>query len=122
MRRYLLTFAFLAMMGVPAQSACNFKPSSIQNGFLNGTDLSVLTNQEMNNYVVGFVNGFLMAPLLGIDDACVREITTKCIVNRTNFQLSAILRKWLQDNPREWHNSANNLTYRALIGACMFPS
>lgn len=43
---------------------------------------------------------------------------TDCVRNRPPQQLTAILRKYLNDNPRDWNAPAGWLAWRALFLPC----
>src|SRR5918993_5240109 len=88
---------------VDAQSACERTgPVEVSNGFLSAQELVAMTDASLTYYVMGFVNGFAMSPVVKAPERCVSELM-ECLDGKTNQQLAAMLRKHLTEHPEEWH-------------------
>ncbi len=83
-----------------------------------GLDLVRMSDAGLRAYALGFVNGFLIGPLLGMAPPCYRA-AFQCLTGRSDVQLAAILRKFLADNPERWHEGAHTLSYGAILAPCL---
>lgn len=92
-------------------------PVSLQKGFLTGEDFLKLSEAEKTSYSMGIVDGYLSAPIFGAKPKYVNWVST-CIKGKTNTQVTAILVKYLQDNPGRWENSVQFLMFEALKKGC----
>lgn len=118
MRRIvLLLILLLASTYVYADNDVVKGPVSIQKGFLTGEDFLKLSETDKASYSMGIIDGYLSAPIFGADGKYLSWIST-CVQGKTNTQLSAILVKYLQDNPGRWENSVQFLMFEALKKSC----
>jgi hypothetical protein len=87
---------------------------SIPNGFLTGRDFLDLSEQEKNGYVMGFVNGLTVAPLLGADPARF-HLVEELMLNKevTNLDYIAILNEYIANRPGNLDRGLNILSYEA---------
>ena len=95
-----------------------FKGSvSVAKGFLTGEEFLKLSDTEKVSYSMGIIDGYLSSPIFGADAKYINWIST-CTKSKTNTQLSAILNKYLEDNPGRWEKSTQFLMFEALRKAC----
>jgi len=85
----------------------------IHNGFGTGQDYVKLSEPQKLVYVMGAINGMIIAPLFGAPKDKMGWLESY-IENMTDEQVAAILSKYLQDNPGRWHDGLNILMYQAL--------
>ncbi|PSC03812.1 hypothetical protein SLNSH_17025 [Alsobacter soli] len=100
-----------------AADSCETGPRLIRNGFFKGEDLTQMSEQILLAHVMGFVNGVAMAPFMNAPHACTEQFHA-CIEGRTNSQLVAQLRKYLQDHPERWHEDAHHVLWSAIFAPC----
>lgn len=84
--------------------------------FVNGEAFLRLSEGAKVYYVMGVIDGFIGAPF-GSDEKRV-EVFGQCIRQRTNTQISAILEKYLRDNPDQWHIPVPYIISMALEKVC----
>ena len=121
MRRFVLSAAFAACASSAALASCPFSDGGdirIVGGILKGTDLMNYSDGSLLQYSIGFMNGMSMAAMLGGAPSCVAKFSKDCFQGRTAGQISAIIRKYLKDNPEQWHLGANALSWRAITATC----
>ena len=86
-------------------------------GFKTGTDCVRLSDNEIEAYMVGVTDGLLVSPVVGASESCILHYH-KCMQGMTNYQLGAVLRKWLKENPERWHQGCNIASWRAIHEMC----
>lgn len=91
-------------------------PVIVTSGFGTGNDYMAMSVREKYAYVMGAINGMLMAPVFGAPEKNTKWFTDY-IKGMTNKQVVAILTKFLDDNPGRWHEPLNLLTYDAMQDA-----
>lgn len=89
----------------------------IKLGFLTGNSYLSLDEGEKRSYAIGIVDGIFLAPFFGSQKSKLRWIES-CIVGMTDYQVAAIVEKFLRDNPGRWHEPMHALAYLALKDAC----
>ena len=89
----------------------------LKSGFLSGEMFRNLPEASKRFYVQGLVDGVLSSPLLGAPKSRTLWLET-CLEDRTDTQVSAMLVKYLNDNPEYWHMTANMCFYNAMVKAC----
>lgn len=92
-------------------------PVSVYKGFINGEDFLKLSFTEKSSYCMGIIDGYLASPMFGANTKYTRWISS-CAKGKTNTQISAILEKYLKDNPGRWEKSVQFLMFEALKKAC----
>ncbi len=112
----LLTLLFLAAP-LHADSDVFKGPVSVQQGFLSGEDFLKLSESDKAAYSMGIIDGYLSATIFGADAKYLSWISN-CIKGKTNTQISAMLVKYLQDNPGRWEKSVQFLMFEALTQGC----
>jgi hypothetical protein len=93
---------------------------SVSSGFLKGKDYLDFTTEEKRAYAMGVMNGMLVAPLLGAPEEKVAWLE-KCTTEMTDEQIAAIITKYLNDHPGDWHRQMNVLSLNAMIATCPHP-
>jgi hypothetical protein len=99
------------------QTSCATAPVAVHDGFQTAQELKALSDSQLQAYIRGFTNGMMVATLAGASEASVDRLT-KCVRDRNDQQLAAILRKYLSEHPEEWHWRANIVSWRALFLPC----
>jgi len=118
MRRFVwLLILLIASTNVCADNDVVKGSVSIQKGFLTGEDFLKLSETDKVSYRMGIIDGYLSAPIFGANAKYVSWIST-CVQGKTNTQLSAILVKYLQNNPGRWEKSVQFLMFEALKKSC----
>lgn len=89
----------------------------IHGGFMTGNAYMSLSSNARHVYVMGVIDGMFFAPALGAPktetqwiDGCASQMESK--------QVQAIVDKWTQDNPGQWHNPMHALVHNAMKAAC----
>jgi hypothetical protein len=85
----------------------------INEGFTNGEEYLDLPEHAQIGYAMGIIDGYLGAPLFNGDDAFISDIPA-CMSGKTNKQIAAIVRVYLQENPRVWDVQMNILMLKIL--------
>lgn len=89
----------------------------IQEGFLSGEEFLALSSNAKVYYVTGAVDGMLLAPFFfGAPDS--DRWLVQCVKGKSNSQLSAVLEKFLKDNPERWHDSVHVSFIVSLHATC----
>lgn len=112
----LAFFAFPLLTGASSAHA-QTEPVYIKSGFLTGNSYRASSAQEKSGFVMGFIDGLLVAPLLGAPRSKLVRLE-ECLTGMVNSQVVAIVDKWLTENPGRWHQQMNVLTFSALQAAC----
>lgn len=90
---------------------------SVHNGFLTGNDYLKLGKEERVFYAVGIIEGMLLSPFLGAPQNRLSWIE-HCMEGMTNYQAEAIISKYLENHPGEWHQQLHVTTFDAMNEAC----
>jgi hypothetical protein len=90
---------------------------TISSGFLTGKEYLDMGIVGRRGYGMGVINGMLVAPLFGAPESKVKWLND-CTEDMTDEQIEAILTKYIQDSPAEWHHSLNLLSINAMTKAC----
>ena len=94
--------------------------SVIMEGFLNGQEYLEMNDNNKTLYVMGLLDGFLLAPLFfPTDDETSDNLKQleDTIRGKSNLQFKAIFDKYLNENPELWDVSASLLFWNALANA-----
>ena len=89
----------------------------IHAGFITGNDYRNLSEERRRAYVMGVVDGMLLAPFFGGDKSQAKWLEA-CVEGMRDEQLQAVVAKYLADNPAEWNLYAHVLVYSALRESC----
>jgi hypothetical protein len=112
------SIVLLAVAGGPALACKIGGRVTIQNGFGTGEEWLAAKEPAARAYVRGYINGLFMSVVIGADETCLDKIAD-CIEGKTDRQMAAILRKYLNDHPEEWHLPLAMTTYQALTASCL---
>jgi hypothetical protein len=133
---YCAVLAFVPMLfpveEVPSRLAIPQSPApavGIHNGFVTGQEFLEMPPLEQTGYVMGVVDGMQLAPLFGaprrlhftpkeMTPTTPTEWVENCVAGMTNFQVVAIFKKYLNDHPEIWHESAHSTAFTALKVSC----
>jgi len=110
----LLTLLFLATPsygGDDPSEVPRFIP--VRDCFLNEEAFLRLPETIQVYYLMGVIDGFIASSMLGVSEKEI-DLFLKPIQGKTNTQLSAIVVKYLKDNPDEWDISAPYIIRMAL--------
>lgn len=119
MNKIVLLFALLFVVTPVYSDDDVFKgPISVSKGFLTGEEFLKLSEGDKVSYSMGIIDGYLSAPIFGANNKYLKWIPT-CIEGKTNTQITAILVKYLKDNPGRWDKSVQFLMFWALQKACV---
>jgi hypothetical protein len=89
----------------------------IKTGFLTGNDYLKANKEKRAFYAMGIVDGVLLSPLFGAPKNTLSWFES-CTVNMTNDQVEAIISKYLENHPGEWHQYLNIIAFDAMSEAC----
>jgi hypothetical protein len=107
----------LALVGLAASAPAQQSQVNIKTGFLTGNTFRELSVGGKRGYAQGFTDGVFVAPLFRAPKSELAWLES-CMVGMTDAQVVAILEKWLNENPAQWHMQMNVLAYNALSQAC----
>jgi hypothetical protein len=88
-------------------------------GYVRGNSYLTWPQVTRSIYVTGVIDGFRAAPALGQSQKNQKTFET-CVGVMTVDQLEAIVWKYLQDNPSEWHLYVNMLVLKAILGTSCY--
>ena len=117
MRTIIAAAALAVMLAGPAGAGCPVSVVTAWPGFLKGEDCGGLSETALSRYVTGLVDGLLFSTLLGASESCVGQYQ-QCLVGKTDRQLGAVVRQWLENKPARWHEGCNSAVYRAIREMC----
>ena len=110
----LIIFVFLSI-NLPAYGSTD--DISYKGGFLSGNKYLSLSADGKERYAIGFIDGLLIAPLLGAPMEGLNWLE-QCTAGMNSKQIVAILDIYLTDNPEKWHIPMNGLSLKALEKSC----
>ena len=113
MKRVVLIVTLLMWMN----SYASQQPVSISRGFYTGKDFFEMSDTEKRAFATGAVNGMLVAPLFGAPEERVGWLKS-CTANLSDEQLSSILTRYINNDPRQSTMSLNVVTFNAMKDAC----
>lgn len=116
MRRVII-LALAIVMGHPALAKLPDGAVKINNGYMTGNAYRDLPYNSKAAYVMGVVDGLLLAPFLGAEERDVDRIAS-CINGIRSDQLHAIVDAYLAAHPELWDDRMHALTLSALNEAC----
>jgi hypothetical protein len=91
----------------------------IGNGMFTGVTLNEMSELNLGVYTAGVADAWSAAMLFGASEECYRKVRS-CIVGRTGVQFGAMVKKYLRDNPAEWHLQGAVIVYRAVLADCLY--
>jgi hypothetical protein len=84
-------------------------------GFYAGNDYLKLGENSRRTYVTGIIDGLHLA--FGESPKSLKWITN-CTRGKNNFQVTAIVDKFLLESPQRWNEPMNVLVYASLEKIC----
>ncbi|RQT26027.1 hypothetical protein DF037_20265 [Burkholderia contaminans] len=109
---------------IAASVACQAQNPSprffVPGGFVDGNKYQQFGPIEKQVYVEGLLDGIFFAPAIALKDLPRAVKLHDCAVsnNMTNVQITAIVDKYMADNPERWGDPMSNIAYTAMILAC----
>lgn len=89
----------------------------IPDGFMVGAHLTALSDVELAQYLIGFVNGTMFSIVLGSDRACVDQLKV-CVQGRPAGKLVEQVRLYIAARPEMMRAHAMQVSFNAIFGAC----
>jgi hypothetical protein len=93
---------------------------TVSKGSYTGVELNTLDDHDLGMYAAGYVDALQAATMIGVTETCRRALQA-CVVGRSNFELTAMVRKYLRENPNRWEGQSNALLYNAIFSQCLRP-
>lgn len=93
------------------------EPVLIKSGFITANDYRGFSPQQKHAYAIGFMDGLFVAPFFSAPKSELIWVEN-CATGMTDYQVAAILDKYLRDNPARWHESMNTLAWVAIKDGC----
>lgn len=117
----LISLALSTATCLPAQGAEGHpEPVQFRVGFLAGNSYLELPSDQRTLYIMGLVDGFYFAPVLGAPRTAQSDLlwVEECVQARMNNQISAMVDKFLTDHPERWNEPMNKLLYETFVEMC----
>jgi hypothetical protein len=83
-----------------------------------GYDLNALSDPDLGMYAAGYVDALQAATMIGVTEAC-RQVLQKCVLGRSQAELTWLIRKYLREHPNLWDGQSHALLYNALFSQCL---
>lgn len=109
----LTTFILVLCFGVVNGSEI----VKIDKGFMDGNDFDKMTENDKHSYVIGVIDGFLLAPIFKASHQLTDE-WSMCISKMDSLQILAMVEKHHRQKPEMWHLPMHLLIYQASLNAC----
>ncbi|MFP4316450.1 MAG: hypothetical protein ACLFQR_09520 [Desulfovibrionales bacterium] len=114
MRSKILSLAAVLLFASLGQAA-ETVTLTIPNGFLTGSDFLEMSQSEQSGYVMGFVNGLTVSPLLGADEETLRSMEDTVLGSEiTNLEYVEMIVGYIRANPSHLQRGLNILSLEAL--------
>ena len=89
------------------------------NGFGKAQDFLKYSNETKVGYAMGLLDGIWLAPIFDAPDrGPALAATQACIKGMDNYQVEAIIEKYIKDHPEIWHLALNLEAWNAIRTAC----
>jgi len=85
----------------------------IQDGFVRGKEYLEFSQRGQCAYAAGIIDGMLLSPLSGGSKEELKWLD-EGILGRSNVEIAAIIKKYLEDNPARRHESLHTIVYSTL--------
>lgn len=114
-----LSLALLLAVHLSATLAEDRKTIKVYEGFVTGQEYLDMSPSEQDSYVMGIVDGLLVAPLIFDSGFRAQPIKT-CISTKIwdGRHLSLNVLKYIQKRPSEWNKAAHQMTLSVLQELC----
>jgi len=90
---------------------------SVPHGFLKGNDWMDYNQSSKAGYSTGIIDGIIFASAWERGGSSL-EWLSPCVVGMTNSQVSAIIQKYINDNPGDWHDDMHAIVFKAFLDTC----
>ena len=90
---------------------------SVYPGYFTGNKFRERTHEEKHFYALGYYDAMMSAALFGAPQPLASEIHD-CMAGMNSLQVLAIVEKYLDDHPENWHLSMNILIFYAFRDVC----
>src|SRR5205814_2320443 len=90
----------------------------IHNGFLNAEDYVHISERRQRDYVIGIIDGMMLAPLFGAPGDGPIKPLLDCVTGMSDSQIAAIIAKFLREHPERWNESLHGVVYSAMTQSC----
>lgn len=108
----------LAMVSSPALAACTLPTYPMMpDGLFKGRNLLSASDDALNSYLAGYVNGLLFSGVLGASMDCVVKVEA-CVLRRRSVNMAKVVRQYVSADPKRLDEFAGTLTFNALFGQC----
>ena len=106
----------LATIGVP--KVATSREVMVHNPYVRGNEYVKLEEGDRATYIAGLVDGILLSPFFGAQRHKIEWFERCTIEQKTIYQLTAIVDKFMKENPNRWHEPMHTLAYFAIKKAC----
>ena len=89
----------------------------VPNSFLKGNGWKDLSHSGKLGYGMGIVDGILFTSAWERGGNSL-EWLRPCVVGMTDSQVFAIIQKYIDDNPGDWHDEMHTIVFRAFLDTC----
>ena len=110
-RSIILLVAGLTVSAVLAEDA------PLYEGFVDGHGWRAGDEDEKRVYTIGAIDGLSFANIFEADTQMVENFAD-CIHGMSAEQVTAIVQKYLDDNPGKWHQPMNRSVFFAITTSC----
>lgn len=115
-RTMVIVALVLAMIG--GAEIATSRDVMIHNSYVKGNEYVKLEEGDRALYIAGLVDGILLSPFFGAQRSKI-EWFERCTIERmTMYQVTAIVDKFMRENPDRWHQEMHTLAYIAIKKAC----
>lgn len=87
-------------------------------GYLTGADLAAMSDEALDGYLFGFLNGFIFSVIFGAERECIEQ-AHKCIAYLQGSVVIDRIRKYIEEDPRRLESSAAQLGFLAMFRGCV---
>jgi hypothetical protein len=112
------TMGFLVAYVAVGASMSWAQTAAVQDGLTTGNNYRALPTTSRESFVVGLIDGMLLAPMFGAPRAEMAWLE-HCLRRTSGGQAIAIVEKFMKENPKRWGESMHVLAYGALRKACV---
>jgi hypothetical protein len=118
MKIVLCTLGILGLFAVVAHGQ-NQKPRVIFSppSFYKAEAFVELNEADRQMYTTGLMGGFYASAFWGASDEAVANLTS-CTKDMDSKQITAIITKYVNDHPEDWHLPLSTQAFNALNKAC----
>jgi hypothetical protein len=120
MRKILIITLVLLIPGMSyAEDTHTFSIITPQ-GFLEGNDWRDLPESSKKVYIMGAIDGIEIAIEIAsaLESPSSLQWINKCVKGMRSDQVHALVEKYVNANPQDWHQSMNVIVYTALYDSC----